>query len=92
VPLFPINKIKRDAMQKVLDEYIKRGIVESSTSTWNTPAFLVMKQHGPEDSLASMRWCVVEDYRQLNTTILDEVFVPPCVQELIDIMENDNKY
>jgi hypothetical protein len=28
MPLFPMNKIKRDAMQEILDEYIERGIVE----------------------------------------------------------------
>jgi hypothetical protein len=87
-----MNKIKRDATQGILDEYIVRGIKETSTSAWNVPAFLVKKQHGPEETLVSKRWPVVEDYWQLNTTILDEVFVPPCVQELPDIVGNDNKY
>jgi Reverse transcriptase (RNA-dependent DNA polymerase)/RNase H-like domain found in reverse transcriptase len=92
VPPFPMNKIKRDAMQEILDEYIERGIVEPSTSAWNPPAFLVNKQHGPEETLGSKRGRVVEDYRQLNTTILDEVFEPPCVQELMDIIGDNNKY
>jgi hypothetical protein len=42
--------------------------------------------------MASKRWRVVEDYRQLNTTIRDEVFTPPSVEELIDIVGSRNKY
>jgi Reverse transcriptase (RNA-dependent DNA polymerase) len=87
-----MNKIKREAMQEIINEYIERGIVEPSNSAWNAPAFLVKKQHGPEETLASKRWPVVEDYRQLNMTIRDELFTPPSVQELIDIVGNSNKY
>jgi RNase H-like domain found in reverse transcriptase/Reverse transcriptase (RNA-dependent DNA polymerase)/Integrase zinc binding domain/Integrase core domain len=87
-----MNKVKRDAMQEIINEYIKRGIVEPSNSPWNAPAFLVKKQHGPEETMASKRWRVVEDYRQLNTTIRDEVFTPSSVQELIDIVGSANKY
>jgi hypothetical protein len=71
-----MNKISCDALQKILDEYMERGIVETSTSAWNAPVFLVKKIHGPEEPLASKRCCVVEDYPQLNTTILGEVFGP----------------
>jgi hypothetical protein len=92
VPLFLMNKIKCDAMQEILDKCIQWGIVEASSSAWNAPAFLVKKQHRHEETLASKRWHVAKDYRQLNTTILDEVFLPPCVQELIDIIAKDNKY
>jgi hypothetical protein len=79
-------------MQEILDEYIERDIIKTSTSAWNASAFLVKKQHGPEETLTSKRWRVVEDCRQLNTTILDEVFVPLCVQELIDIKGNKNNH
>jgi Reverse transcriptase (RNA-dependent DNA polymerase) len=92
VPPFPMNKTKRDAMQEIINEYIERGVVEPSYSAWNAPAFLVKNQHGPEETLAWKRWRVVEDYRQLNVTIRDEVFTPPSVQELIDIVSNSNKY
>jgi hypothetical protein len=61
VPLFPVNKINCDAMLEILDEYFERGIIEPSTSAWNAPAFLVKKQHRPEETLESKRWCVVED-------------------------------
>jgi hypothetical protein len=36
-----MNKIKRDAMQTILDEYIKTGIGEPSGSSWNAPTFLI---------------------------------------------------
>jgi Reverse transcriptase (RNA-dependent DNA polymerase) len=35
---------------------------------------------------------VVKDYSHLNTTNLDEVCVPRCEQELIDIIGNDKQY
>jgi Reverse transcriptase (RNA-dependent DNA polymerase) len=79
-------------MQLILDEYIERGIVEPPRSSWNAPAFLIKKQHGPEETNASKIWRVVEDYRQLNTTIRDKVFDPPSVSELIDIVSCNNKY
>jgi Reverse transcriptase (RNA-dependent DNA polymerase) len=53
---------------------------------------LLKKQHVSDKTLASKRWRIVEDYRQLNVTIRDEVFTPPSVQELIDIVGNNNKY
>jgi hypothetical protein len=56
-----MNKIKRDAMQTILDEYIERGIVEPSQSSWNALAFIITKQHGPEETNASKIWRVVED-------------------------------
>jgi hypothetical protein len=87
-----MNKVKRDAMQETINENIKRGIVESSNSAWNAPAFLVKTQNGPEQTMVSKRWQVVEDYRQLNTTRRYEVFTPPSVQELIDIVGSANKY
>jgi hypothetical protein len=59
VPLFPINKIKCEAMQEIFDEYIERGILETSASALNAPSFLVKKQHGPKETLASKRWSVV---------------------------------
>jgi Reverse transcriptase (RNA-dependent DNA polymerase) len=50
------------------------------------------KTIGPEETVASKRWRVVGDYRQPNTTARDEVFTPPSVQDLIDIIRNNNKY
>jgi hypothetical protein len=37
---FPINKIRRDVMPKILNKYLKRGIFEASSSAWRAPAFL----------------------------------------------------
>jgi hypothetical protein len=48
-----MNKIKRDAMQQIINKYIERGIVEPLNSAWNASAWLVKKQHRPEESLAS---------------------------------------
>jgi hypothetical protein len=47
VPLFPMNKIKRDSMHQIIDKYIKRDIMEASTLPSNSLASLVQKQHRP---------------------------------------------
>jgi hypothetical protein len=79
-------------MHKILDEYIERDIVETSTSSWNSQAFFIKKQHRPEETPASKRLRVVQVNCQLNTTIIDEVFVTWCVQELVETIGNNNKY
>jgi hypothetical protein len=92
VPPFAMNKIARDAMQEIINKYIKRSIVKPLDFAANAPDFLVRKQHGPEGTLASKRWHGVEDYRYLNMTKKDEVFSPPSVQELINIEGISNKF
>jgi Reverse transcriptase (RNA-dependent DNA polymerase) len=92
VPPFRMNKPKRDAIELILQEYLDRGIVEPSKSSWNTPTFLLKKQHDIEESMPSKLWPVVEDYRQLNKVIVDDVFDPPSVDEIIDIVGRHNKF
>jgi hypothetical protein len=89
---FQINKIQWDALQTILNEYIERGVVEQSESSWKAPAFLIKKQHGPEGPSAFKIWRVVKDYHQLNITIRDEVLDSPSVSELKDIVGCNNKY
>jgi hypothetical protein len=73
-------------MEEIINKYIERGIVEPFNFAWNAPAFLLKKQHGPDKTLVSKKWRVVKDYRWHNMTIRDELFAPPSVQELIDII------
>jgi RNase H-like domain found in reverse transcriptase/Reverse transcriptase (RNA-dependent DNA polymerase) len=42
--------------------------------------------------MPSKLWRVVEDYRQLNKVIVDDVFDPPSVDEIIGIIGSKNKF
>jgi hypothetical protein len=48
-----MNKNKRDAMEEINNKCIERGIVDQSNSACKAPAFLVKKQHGPGETIAS---------------------------------------
>jgi hypothetical protein len=56
LPPFLLNKIKSDAMLEILNKYIKRGIVETSTSAWNACADLVKRQQG---LVGKLQYCVL---------------------------------
>jgi hypothetical protein len=92
VPLFPMNKIKGDAMPEIIIKYIEKDIVESLNPEWNASDFLVKNQNGLEITLLSKRWRVVKDCRQLNTTIWDKVITLSSDKKLINIVGNNNKY
>jgi hypothetical protein len=79
-------------MQKMLDKYNKREIVETSSFALNAPEFSVKKKHVPKETVASKRWGVVNDFCQLNTRFLKGGSVPHCAQELIKNIGNINKH
>jgi hypothetical protein len=71
---FGMNKPKREEMHQILNEYLEKGIDKPSLFSWNAPAFLVKNQHHPEESTPSKLWRVVEDYKQLDKAIVNDVF------------------
>jgi hypothetical protein len=62
MPLFHMNKIKMDTMRETINEYIETGTIRPFNSALNALAFLVEKQHGPEETCAPKKRHVVEHY------------------------------
>lgn len=66
---------EREAMQRHVDEYCKRGWIRASSSSWSSPT-LIVRRNGKE------RFCV--DYRKLNAVTVPDRFPAANLQECID--------
>lgn len=66
-------------IQKQVGGLSERGIVERSTSPYNTPAFLVKKPPS-DDGKTTHR--LVHDYRALNSTCFDQYFNLPLIDDV----------
>ena len=54
----PINPALEESLKKQIDEWLKHGVIEETSSPWNSALVPVKKKNG------KIRWCV--DYRALN--------------------------
>jgi len=68
--------VERQKTTKIIDELIKDGIVEPSSSPWSSPVVLVKKK---DDSL---RFCV--DYRKLNAVTKKDNYPLPRIDDALD--------
>ena len=66
-----------NAEDKILDDMLRTGVIEPSTSEWASPVCLVKKPDG------SYRFCI--DYRWVNTVSRKDGFPIPDVQDALDI-------
>ena len=65
-----------DAENEILDEMLKTGVIEPSTSEWALPVCLVKKPDG------SYRFCI--DYRRVNAVSRKDGFPIPDIQDTLD--------
>ena len=69
---------KRDVTCQAIDEMLKHGVIEPSTSTWSSPVVLVAKKNG------TLRFCV--DYRKLNEATLKDSYPLPRIDDTLDAL------
>ena len=65
----------RERVSEMVNEMLKGGIISESSSPWARPVVIVRKKDG------SLRFCV--DYRQLNAVTKKDVFLLPCIDNLL---------
>ena len=65
-----------DHEKKAIEDLIKKGVIEKSTSPWASPIVLVKKKSG------AIRPCV--DYRRVNALVRPDGFPLPRVQDCLD--------
>jgi len=62
--------------KRAIEDLLKKGVIEESTSPWASPIVLVKKKNG------QIRPCV--DYRRLNALVKPDGFPLPRVQDCLD--------
>ncbi len=67
---------QRDEPNKLIEEMLKQGVIESSQSPWASPVVLVKKKDGTK------RFCV--DYRKLNKVTKRDSYPLPRVDTTLD--------
>jgi len=65
-----------NAEDEILDDMLKTGVIEPSTSEWASPVCLVKKPDG------SYRFCI--DYRRVNTVSRKDGYPIPDIQDALD--------
>ena len=66
----------RQKLDEEIDNLLKMGVIQPSTSAWTSPTVCVPKKDG------TLRLCV--DYRRLNSVTSDDVYPLPRVEDLIE--------
>ena len=62
-------------LKSQLNELLKKGLIQPSSSPWGCPAIFVKKDE-------SLRMCV--DYRPLNAVTIKNKYPLPCIDILFD--------
>ncbi|MCG8047712.1 MAG: reverse transcriptase, partial [Candidatus Thiodiazotropha endolucinida] len=75
---------KRDAERAEIEQMLKRGIIEPSSSPWSSNVVLVSKKDG------GLRFCV--DYRVLNSLTKKDAYPLPPVAECLDALAGSKWY
>lgn len=74
LPPFPSSPAKREVMDKQMDTWIQLGVIESSTSPWGAPGFIVYRNSKPR---------MVIDYRKLNDLTIPDEFPLPRQEDIM---------
>lgn len=64
--------------KKAIEDLLKKGVIQKSTSPWASPIVLVRKKSG------AIRPCV--DYRKINALVKPDGFPLPRIQDCLDAM------
>ena len=76
LPPYRLPHSYRETVKAEIQEMLKQGIIEPSTSDWAAPLVLVKKKDG------SLRLCV--DFRRLNSVTKADAYPMPRVDEMLD--------
>ena len=80
--LRPQPKALREESEPLLDEMLKQGIVQSSSSPWASNIVLVRKKDN------SLRWCI--DFRQLNNLTKKDAYPLPRIDTCLDALSGSS--
>ena len=73
---FALRGERKEAMEKILRDFIKRGWLEPCHSEWASPCFVVPKKVAGE-------WRLVVDYRGLNAQTQHDSYTLPLIEDML---------
>ena len=73
---FALRGERKEAMEKILREFIERGWLEPCHSEWASPCFVVPKKVAGE-------WRLVVDYRGLNAQTQHDSYTLPLIEDML---------
>lgn len=83
VPQYRIPQSQREIVDEHIDQLIKDGVIEPSTSQWNSPIILVPKK---PNERGEKQYRLVVDFRRLNEVTETQSFPMPDLEEEISKM------
>ena len=78
-----ILEVHREEVQRQTDQMLIDGIIQPSTSPWNSPILGIPKK--PEAS-AKKKWRIVVDFRKLNEVTVGDSFPLPVITKILDTL------
>lgn len=81
VKQYRIPESYKKEVQRQIDELESRGIIERSSSPWNSPLLLIPKKLSES---GERKFRLVIDYRKLNAVTISRSYPIPLVDEIID--------
>jgi hypothetical protein len=85
---YRITEIHREKVRRQTDRMLQDGIIEPSTSPWNSPILVIPKT---KDASGRKKWRIVVDFRKLNEVTVGDSFPLPITSEILDALGN-SKY
>jgi len=84
---YRIPEVHREEVQRQTEQMLRDGIIEPSTSPWNSPILVPKK----EDTSGGKKCRIVIDFRKLNEVTVGDSFPLPVISEILDALGN-SKY
>ena len=78
--IYPLMTQEKEALQKWLDEELKKGYITKSKSPYASPFFFIKKKDG--------KLRPVQDYRKLNEQTIRDTYPLPLIPDLIQQIED----
>lgn len=72
---YPVSPFKQKLIDEELDQMLKLGVIEKSTSGWSSPVLMVPKKDG------TFRFCV--DFRKLNSVTEKDAYPLPYISSIL---------
>ena len=85
---YRIHKVHRDEVQRQTQQMLSDGVIQHSSSPWNSPILVVPKK---QDSSGKRKWRVVVEFRTLNVTLGDS-FPIPVISDVLDSLGKSKNF